>query len=157
MNTLKSNLDITDRAILCELQRDARLSYAEIGRRVGLSSPAVQERVHKLEDAGIIKGYHAVIDTDKIGLPIRAIVKMRGSCRYSNVFMEAVQDIPEVMQCHHVLGEDCFYLLVAVASMPHLETLLESLYEYAETETTMILTSPLERRLIDLNAFVQES
>lgn len=157
MNTLKSNLDTTDWSILCELQRDARLSYAEIGRRVGLSSPAVQERIHKLEDAGIIKGYHARIDTEKIGLRIRAIIRMRGSCRDGVAFKNTVQAIPNVLQCHHVLGEDCFYLQVAVESMPHLENLIENLYQYAETETTMILTSPVEHRILGIDAYEQES
>lgn len=148
MNTLKSNLDATDWAILGELQMDARLSYAEIGRRVGLSSPAVQERIHKLEDAGVIKGYRAEVDTAALGLPIRALIQLRGSCRDSYVFKTAVQDFPQVLQCHHVLGDTCFYLIVAVESMPCLEQLIESLYEYGETETTVILTSPIEHRII---------
>ena len=157
MNTLKSNLDPTDWAILCELQQDARLSYAEIGRRVGLSSPAVQERIHKLEDANIITGYCAQINTNNIGLPIRAIIQMKGSCRDSVVFKQAVLAIPQVLQCHHVLGENCFFLQVAVESMAHLESLIESLYEYGETETTMILTTPVEKRIISPTIFQHES
>ena len=157
MNTLKSNLDATDWSILCELQHDARLSYAEIGRRVGLSSPAVQERVHKLEDAGIIKGYHAQIDTGAIGLTVRALVLMRGSCRNSAEFKEAILKMPEVMQCHYLLGENCFTLQVVAESMAQLERLIERLNDYAETETTMILSSPLERGIISPGIFSQES
>ena len=150
-------LDSTDKAILRELQADARLSYAEIGRRVGLSSPAVQERVHKLEDAGIIKGYHAQIDTGAIGLTVRAIVLMRGSCRNATEFKEAILKMPEVMQCHYLLGENCFTLQVVAESMQQLERLIERLNDYSETETTMILSSPLERGIISPEIFSQES
>lgn len=156
MNTLKSNLDTTDWSILRELQDDARLSYAEIGRRVGLSSPAVQERVHKLEDAGIIKGYHAQIDTEAIGLPVRAIIQMRGECMRSDEFKKAVLKMPQVMQCHYLLGENCFFLQVATESMSELESLIERLNKYSETETTVILSSPLERGIVTSDIFKQE-
>jgi Lrp/AsnC family leucine-responsive transcriptional regulator len=78
---------------------------------------------------------------------------MRGSCRESVAFKNAVQAIPNVLQCHHVLGEECFYLQVAVESMCHLEKLIESLYQYAETETTMILTSPVEHRILGIDVY----
>lgn len=148
MNSLKSQLDEIDWQILCELQVDARLSYSELGRRINLSSPAVQERVRKLEDAGIIKGYHAELDLEQLGLSIKALIQMGGSCRDSPTFIEMVRGLPQVLQCHHVLGDKCFYLLVAVASMKDLELLIQRLYEYGETSTTVILTSPVEQRII---------
>lgn len=149
MTTLKFNLDDVDWLILQELQEDARLSYSELGRRVSLSAPAVQERIRKLQESGVIKGYHVSIDLEKIGLPIKALIQMTGTCRNSHIFMEAAQDIPEILQCHHVLGEHCFYLIVAVASMKHLESLMQTLYDYGETVTTVILSSPVESRIIN--------
>ena len=156
MNTLKSNLDSTDWAILCELQQDARISYSELGRRMNLSAPATQERVRKLEDAGIIKGYRAELNLEQLGLVIKAMIQLSGSCRESDVLIDTLQEYPEVMQCHHVLGDKCFYLLVAVESMKQLESLLNRLKEFGETSTTIILTSPLEQRTISPENFVYE-
>lgn len=148
MKTYQSQLDATDWAILSQLQQNARLNFSELGRQVSLSAPAVQERIRKMEDAGIIKGYHLSLDLERIGLPIQALIQLSGSCRKSQVFIEAVDNIPEVMQCHHVLGDQCFYLHVAVSSMQHLESLIQSLYEYGETVTTIILSTQIERRTI---------
>lgn len=155
MNSLKSQLDEIDWQILCELQVDARLSYSELGRRINLSSPAVQERVRKLEDAGIIKGYHASLDLEQLGLSIKALIQLSGSCRESDVFVQMIQGLPEVLQCHHVLGDRCFYLLVAVASMKQLELLLLRLKEFGETATTVILSTPLDQRAIGPENFIR--
>jgi Lrp/AsnC family transcriptional regulator, leucine-responsive regulatory protein len=148
MNTLKSNLDAIDWAILEAIQRDARISYSELGRRLSLSAPATQERIRKLEDAGIIKGYHASLDLEALGLPIRALVALDGSCRESEVFIQAIEEFPQVLQCHHVLGDTCFYLVVAVPTMKELEILLTRLKKFGETSTTVILSSPLEHAFI---------
>ncbi|MEM9952064.1 MAG: Lrp/AsnC family transcriptional regulator [Chloroflexota bacterium] len=157
MKPLKSNLDVTDWAILRELQADARLSYAEIGRRVGLSSPAVQERVRKLEDAHIITGYHAQVKVENLGFPIRAIVRLKTPTGIKEKFTEIVQEIPQILECHHIIGEFGFNLVVVAESMEHLESLLKYLFEYGETETTVILTTPLKRRSISPDAFPDES
>jgi Lrp/AsnC family transcriptional regulator, leucine-responsive regulatory protein len=154
MNNLKSQLDETDWQILCELQADARLSYSELGRRVNLSSPAVQERIRKLEDSGVIKGYRAELDLEQLGLPIKALVQLSGSCRESYIFTDALHEFPQIIQCHHVLGEKCFYLVVAVASMKQLEALLLRLKEFGETATTIILSSAREQGTISLENFV---
>ena len=148
MNGLKSNLDAIDWAILEEIQRDARISYSELGRRLNLSAPATQERIRKLEDAGIIKGYHATLDLERSGLPIRALVQLNGKCSESESFIQAIEDFPQVLQCHHVLGDTCFYLVIAVPSMKQLEILLTRLKQFGETSTTVILSSPLEQAII---------
>jgi Lrp/AsnC family transcriptional regulator, leucine-responsive regulatory protein len=147
-NGTRHHLDEIDWHILRELQMDARLSYSELGRRINLSSPAVQERVRKLEDAGVIKGYRAELDLEQLGLSIKALVQLSGSCRDSHIFVDAIDEFPQILQCHHVLGDRCFYLLVAVASMKQLEALLLRLKEFGETSTTIILSTPLEQGII---------
>src|SRR3954464_3779104 len=99
-------IDEIDRKIVKELQVDARVSYAELGRRVGLTTPAVIERVRKLEDAGVITGYRAVIDTAKVGLPITAFVRMSiTGVDYSHI-IEVAEQSPEVLECHRGTGGD---------------------------------------------------
>src|SRR5689334_20476586 len=115
--------------ILEELQADARINFVELGRRVGLTSPAVAERVRRMEDAGIITGYRVTVDPAKVGLPISAIVRIRtANCR-STMARITVQDdkIPEILECYRVSGEDSLVLRVAVSSMPHLESLVDRL------------------------------
>ena len=112
-------IDEIDRNILGELQEDARTSFAELGRRVGLTTPAVIERVRKLEDAGIIKGYRAEIDTSKVGLPITAFIRMSiTGVDYSRI-IEVVQGSKEVLECHRGTGGDSFIMKIAVASVEH--------------------------------------
>jgi Lrp/AsnC family leucine-responsive transcriptional regulator len=149
MNTLKSNLDNTDWAILHELQLDARLSYAEIGRRVGLSSPAVQERVRKMEDYGIIAGYRAEIDLAKAGMSISAYIRVGNlpSTDEARV-LELSSGMPEVMECHHITGQDCFLIKIAATSIPHLEQVIDKFANFTHTVTTIILSSPVKQRII---------
>lgn len=143
-------LDDIDRNILKELQQDARTSYAELGRRVGLTTPAVIERVRKLEDAGIILGYRAEIDTAKVGLPITAFVRMSISgVDYSHI-IEVAQQSNEVLECHRGTGGDSFIMKVAVASVEHLQEIIDKLTPYGITTTAIVLSSPVKRRIIQV-------
>lgn len=143
-------LDDIDRNILKELQQDARTSYAELGRRVGLTTPAVIERVRKLEDAGIILGYRAEIDTSKVGLPITAFVRMSISgVDYSHI-IEVAQQSNEVLECHRGTGGDSFIMKVAVASVEHLQEIIDKLTPYGITTTAIVLSSPVKRRIIQV-------
>lgn len=143
-------LDDIDRNILKELQLDARTSYAELGRRVGLTTPAVIERVRKLEDAGIILGYRAEIDTSKVGLPITAFVRMSISgVDYSHI-IEVAQQSNEVLECHRGTGGDSFIMKVAVASVEHLQEIIDKLTPYGITTTAIVLSSPVKRRIIQV-------
>lgn len=143
-------LDDIDRKILTELQTDARTSYAELGRRVGLTTPAVIERVRKLEDAGIIIGYRAEIDTAKVGLPIMAFIRMSiTGVDYSHI-IEVVQASKEVLECHRGTGGDSFIIKVAVASVEHLQEIIDRLVPYGITTTTIVLSSPVKRRIIEI-------
>ncbi|MEP7149101.1 MAG: Lrp/AsnC family transcriptional regulator [Acidobacteriota bacterium] len=143
-------LDEIDRKILKELQLDARISYAELGRRVGLTTPAVIERVRKLEDAGVITGYRAEIDTAKVGLPITAFVRMSiTGVDYSHI-IEVAEQSNEVLECHRGTGGDSFIMKIAVSSVEHLQEVIDRLVAYGITTTTIILSSPVKRRVIEV-------
>lgn len=144
-------IDEIDRKILHELQIDARTSFAELGRRVGLTTPAVIERVRKLEDAGVIVGYRAEIDTAKIGRPITAFVRMSiAGVDYSHI-IEVAQQSNEVLECHRGTGGDSFIMKVAVASVEHLQEIIDKLTPYGITTTAIVLSSPVKRRVIDID------
>ena len=144
-------IDDIDRKILKELQEDARISYAELGRRVGLTTPAVIERVRKLEDAKIITGYRVEIDTAKIGLPITAFVRMSiTGVDYSHI-IEVAKQSNEVLECHRGTGGDSFIIKVAAASVEHLQQIIDRLTPYGITTTAIVLSSPVKRRIIDVN------
>ena len=143
-------IDDIDRKILKELQVDARVSYAELGRRVGLTTPAVIERVRKLEDAGVITGYRADIDTAKVGLAIMAFVRMSiTGVDYSHI-IEVAEQSTEVLECHRGTGGDSFIMKVAVSSVEHLQEVIDRLVPYGITTTTIVLSSPVKRRVIEV-------
>ncbi len=142
----KKLLDETGWRLLRELQEDARLSYAELGRRVGLSLPAVAERVRKMEEAGIITGYRAEIDPAKIGLPISAFIRLRPGGRLGHQRVRAlIVELPEVAACYHVAGSDAFILQLAVPSIEHLEGVIERLGSYGQAATSIVLSTVLKR------------
>lgn len=142
-------LDSVGWEILCALQQDARMSYAEIGRRIGMSAPAVMERVRRLEDAGIITGYSAKVDVTKVGLPIQAITRVRfAGERYPHI-RKVVMECPQVLECHHVTGDDCLIIRMAAASMADLERLIGKFSIFGQTTTSIILSSPVTERVID--------
>ena len=141
-------IDAIDWKILNELQEHARITYAEIGRRIGLTTPAVIERIRKLEDARVITGYRAEIDTAKVGLPITAFIRMSISgVDYSRI-IEVAEKSEEVLECHRGTGGDSFILKVAVASVEHLQAIIDKLTPYGITTTSIVLSSPVRRRTI---------
>lgn len=147
-------LDNTDRAILRELQDDARLSYAEIGRRVGLSSPAVQERVRKIEDAGIIKGYYADIDYKAVGLPIMAITRLL-NVKTDNHFRiyEIAKSLPQVLRCDTVTGQDDCIIQIVATDIDDLENTLRPFAMLAQLITSIVINTPVDNRTIDPGQF----
>jgi Lrp/AsnC family transcriptional regulator, leucine-responsive regulatory protein len=151
-HTTRYQMDETDWHILRELQLDARLSYAEIGRRVGLSSPAVQERVHKMEDYGIITGYRVEIDLPKAGLPLSAYIRVGNlpSLDESDL-IKLANSLSEVMECHHITGQDCFLIKIAATSIEHLEQVIGKFADFTHTVTTIVLGSPIKQRIISPN------
>lgn len=144
-------IDSIDWKILKELQENARVSFAELGRRVNLTTPAVIERVRKLEDAKIITAYRAEIDTAKIGLPITAFIRMSiAGVDYSKI-VEVAESSAEVLECHRGTGGDSFILKVAVADVEHLQNLIDRLVPFGITTTSIVLSSPVKSRVIEAN------
>ena len=136
-------LDSLDHKILHELQANARLSFAELGRRIGLSTPAVAERVRRLEETGVITRYTALVDPAKVGLPVRAFIKITVPGDRLPHFNALAQRVPEVRECHRVTGAESYILQVAVRDLPHLEKVIDSLTPYVATNTSMVLASPV--------------
>lgn len=135
--------------ILRELQENARISFAELGRRVNLSIPAVTERVRRLEDAGVITGYHAEVDAEKIGLPITAFIRMNIVGDMTPRLTALLKELPEISECHRGTGGDSFIMKVNVASVHHLERLIDRLLPFGTTTTSIVLSSPVAKRLIE--------
>lgn len=145
-------IDEIDWKILRQLQKNARITFAELGRHVGLTTPAVIERVRKLEDAQVITGYRAVIDATKVGLPITAFIRMSiTGVDYSHI-IEVAEQSKEVLECHRGTGGDSFILKVAVADVEHLQTLIDRLTPYGITTTSIVLSSPVKHRIIEAGA-----
>jgi Lrp/AsnC family leucine-responsive transcriptional regulator len=144
-------LDPTSRHILRLLAEDGRASYQAIADVVGLSRPAVMERVKRLEEAGLIQGYHARLDRAKAGFPITAFVSIRypvTSRIGDEPISQALAHDPQVLECHHVAGEDCYILKVAATSLESLENVLRRIKEPGtpvSTRTTIVLSSVFEK------------
>jgi Lrp/AsnC family transcriptional regulator, leucine-responsive regulatory protein len=141
--------DHTNWEILRHLQEDARLSYHELGRRVGLSAPAVAERVRRLEAEGAITGYHAQIDPAKVGLPITAFIRttcIKNRCIHTHA---NPCDFPEVLEYHRVTGNNCGVFKVCASSVRHLEDLIDRLSAYELPTTSIVLSTPWVRHSID--------
>ena len=134
--------------LLHELQLNGRLSYAELGRRVGLTTPAVVERVRRMEEAGIIRGFHADVDPIKLGMPITAFIRMSVVGDVFTKIVAAVKNSPEVVECHRGTGADSFIMKVHVRSVEHLEALIDRLTPLGTTSTSIVLSSPVEKRAV---------
>lgn len=142
-------LDETGWRLLDELQQNARLSYKELGQRVGLSLPSVAERVRKMEEAGIITGYHAEVNLTRLGLPILSIIRLGSfagqSCEH---VASQASAIPEVLECYKVTGTDCVFVKVVAASMPHLEQVIEQISRFGIASTSLVFSKPMKNRAI---------
>ncbi len=145
-STLNPTLDAHDTRILAELQKDARLTMAELGRRVHLSQPAVTERVKKLEAAGVIAGYRARVNLGALGYGIRALVRV-GRTEFERV-VRLVETRPEVVNAWNITGEDSWMLEIAVTDVAHLDQVVTELCLLAETSTSLILKTVLENRVM---------
>jgi Lrp/AsnC family transcriptional regulator, leucine-responsive regulatory protein len=146
----ESNLDAVNRSLLAELQADARLSVAELGRRVGLSAPAVAERIGRLERAGVITGYHADIDPRALGYQLAAIVRIRPANRQLQRIPQLAAEMPEVVECYRITGEDCFFVKLHLRSIDDLEPLLDRFTPYGQTTTSIVHSAPVPRRPLPL-------
>ena len=139
-------LDAVDEKIVGELLDDGRLPIAELGRRVNLSSPAVAERIRRLERTGVVTGYHAQIDPRALGYELLAIVRVKPASRQLPKIPELAAEIPQVVECHRITGEDCFYLKVYLRSIDELSGLLDQFLVYGETTTSIVNSTPIPLR-----------
>jgi Lrp/AsnC family leucine-responsive transcriptional regulator len=143
---LERRLDDTDWRILSELQTDGRQSFHELSRRVGLSAPAVAERVRRLEDGGVIVGYRAQVDPAQAGFPVSAFIQMR--CRQDHCLLKtsAADDYPEVVEIHKLSGDYCAMVRVRAASIEHLEGLFERIGQHGELRTSIVMSTQFADR-----------
>ncbi|HEX2410971.1 MAG TPA: Lrp/AsnC family transcriptional regulator [Solirubrobacteraceae bacterium] len=144
-------MDETARRILEELQRDGRVSLAELGRRVGLSPPAVAERVSRLERDGVITGYHARIDPRALGYALGVVIRVRPAPREIAKVAELARETPEVVECHRITGEDCFFMKAHVRDVEHLEEVIDRFVVFGQTTSSIMQSSPVPGRGIDVS------
>ncbi len=142
-------LDDIGWALLRELQENARLSFSELGRRVGLTPPAVADRVRRMEEAGIIRGYRLEIDHTLIGLPLTAVIRVTHRGVNCLELGRIVSEYPEVLECHRLTGAESYSMKVALRSVEHLQELIDRLMPYGETVTSIVLSSPVTSRSIE--------
>jgi Lrp/AsnC family leucine-responsive transcriptional regulator len=145
-NRRENGLDDVDLRLLGELQGDARLSFAELGRRVGLSAPAVAERLGRLEETGVITGYRADVDPRALGFTLGVIIRIRPAPRELRKVAELAQRTPEVVECHRITGEDCFFMKAYVRDVEHLEEVIDQFVVYGQTTSSIMQTSPVPPR-----------
>lgn len=136
--------------LLEELQKDARISCAELARRAGLSPSATAERVRRLEDAGVIRGYHAEIDPASLGLGITAIIRMTCDGTQYSQFMTYLKSCEQIRKCYHVTGGDALMMKVLVSTVEELESLVMKLLRYGVPTTSLVLSAPLVRTAYDI-------
>lgn len=141
------SLDRAGQQILAALQKEARLTFSKIGRHVGLTGPAVAERVRRMEESGLIRGYHAEIDPHQAGLTVQAFIRLRTPPERYERLLSTLESLPQVIECHHVTGEDAFYLRISAPSTAALEQVIARLSRFGPTATAVILSTPLRRDL----------
>ena len=148
--TYKPNHELLDDVnvrLLKELQQDPRLTMSELGRRVAMSAPAVTERVRRMEEAGIILGYRLDINPVPLGLPITVYVRVRPNPGQLPRVAELARQIPEVVECHRITGEDCFILKVHIPGIEQLDRLLDRFLLYGSTTTSIVQSTPVPLRV----------
>lgn len=141
-------MDQTDLKILEILQLDGRISMKELGLRVALTSPAVAERVKKMEDAGIITGYKATVNERLLGKNVKAIINVGLKVSNHKAFMKLASEENSIIECHHLTGDDCMNVKVLIENTLALERLLDRIQQIGSTKTTIILSTPLENKPI---------
>jgi Lrp/AsnC family transcriptional regulator, leucine-responsive regulatory protein len=145
-------IDAVNRRLLLELQADARLSLAELGRRVGLSAPAVGERLQRLQEVGVVRGYRAELDPAALGFPLGVIVRVRPAAGELHKVAELARQTPEVVECHRITGEDCFVMKLHLRDVEHMEEVIDRFLLYGQTTTSIVQSSPVAARGLPLDA-----
>ncbi len=143
-----SGIDATNRRVLAELAENPRLSTADLARRIGMSSPSVRERVRRLEESGVIRGYRLDIDPAAMGVPIAAWVRVRPGPGQLPKVAELAQRTPQVSQCYRISGEDCFLMLIHVPTIEGLESILDQFLMHGQTTSSFVVATPVPPRPI---------
>ncbi len=139
-------LDEINLRLLAELQTEPRLPMTELGCRVGLSAPAATERVRRLEEGGVIRGYRLDIDPAALGLPLTAYIRVRPNAGYLPRVAELAHEIPEVVECHRITGDDCFIVKVHLPAMDQLDRILDRFLLLGTTTTSIVQSTPVPLR-----------
>jgi Lrp/AsnC family leucine-responsive transcriptional regulator len=145
-------LDAVNRRLLAELQTDARLSLAELGRRVGLSAPAVGERLQRLQEGGVVRGYRAELEPAAVGLPLGVIIRVRPAAGELPKVAELARQTPEVVECHRITGEDCCFMKLHLRDVAHMEEVIDRFLLFGQTTTSIVQSSPVAARGLPLDA-----
>lgn len=140
-------LDEIDRRILDILADNARVSLKELAQEAGLSSPSAADRLRKLEERGVLDGFTIVINPVKLGYPLQAVVRVRPMPGMLHIVERLIQDTPEIVECDKVTGDDCFIAKFFVRDMAQLDTILDRIAEKSQTNTSIVKSSPVKRRL----------
>ena len=140
------NIDFLNSKILKCLQQNARLSNAEIGRQVGISSPAVSERIKKMEDIGIIEGYKTIVSPFEIGYQLKAIITLRAFMGKLKPFLDKVKTYDEVINCYRITGDENIVMEVVLKNQKHLEAFIDQLISYGESKTQIVLSSVVKQK-----------
>jgi Lrp/AsnC family leucine-responsive transcriptional regulator len=146
VNQRQIALDTTNLRLLEELQADARLSNAELGRRVGLSAPAVADRLARLEETGAISGYRAEVDPRALGLALSVVIRIRPAPRELKKVADLARRTPEIVECHRTTGDDCYFMRAWVRDVGHLEEVIDVFTPYGQTTTSIVQSSPVPAR-----------
>lgn len=149
-NNPNQPLDETNLRLLAELSANPRMTMSELARRVGLSAPAVTERVQRLERAGVITGYRLELDPAALGLPVTAFARIRPAPGQLPKVAEVAAKLPQVSECHRITGEDCFIVKVHAAAVDELEATLDQFLLYGTTTTSIVVSTPVPPRPLPL-------
>ena len=141
-------MDEIDSQILRILQKDGRISMKNLGEKVGLTAPAVSERVKRLENDGIIEGYKAIVNPGELGKHIKALINITMKPKDRKKFIDFVEETDSIIVCHHVTGSHCMVVKAFLEKMIDLEVLIGELQEYGDTNTLIILSTPVKRKSI---------
>ena len=154
-NAVDPSLDDTNRRLLAELQDDARVTLAELGRRVALSSPAVAERLQRLEQGGVITGYRATIDPRALGYALSVVIRIRPAPGQLQNVADLARRTPEIVECHRITGEDCYFMRAHVRDVLHLEQVIDHFVVLGQTTTSIVQSSPVPARSLPLTGDVE--
>ena len=133
------------------LQRNPRTPVSELARKIGMSNPAVKERLLRLQEGGIVEGYRLELNPRELGYPVMAFVRIRPLPGHVNKIAELVESIPQVTECHRITGEDCFILKVHLKEISHLDRVLARVLIHGQTTTSIVQSSPVPLRSLPLD------